>query len=244
MDLAVEDLRHAYPGDGDTARPVIDIASWHAATGSRWLLRGVSGSGKTTLLSILAGLLPPTQGTVRLDGASLYALPEAARDRRRAADVGFVYQAHVLVPLLDALENVELPLRFGGRVPASERRARARAMLEQVGLGDHLHHRPGQLSMGQRQRVAVARALVIEPRVVLADEPTAALDAANAEVVLALLLDLSETAAATLIVASHDPALDAHFEQQLLLHDGRPIERSVPGTDARHPIPPTGRTAA
>lgn len=222
MRVTVEGLQHRYPGDGDDARPVVDLVSWQADAGSRWLLRGVSGSGKTTLLNILAGLLPPTEGTVRLDETRLYDLPESTRDRRRATDIGYVYQAHVLVPLLDALENVELPLRFGGGVPASQRRTRARAALERVGLSDRLHHRPAHMSMGQRQRVAVARALVIEPAVVLADEPTAALDAANASNVLDLLLDYSAETAATLIVASHDPSLDARFERRLTLHEGRP----------------------
>jgi putative ABC transport system ATP-binding protein len=222
MDVAVAGLRHSY-GGGEAERTVLSIDGWTVASGSRWLLHGVSGSGKTTLLDILSGLLPPTEGEVSLDGRSLYAESEAERDRRRATSTGYIHQGFLLVPILSALENVEMPLVFGSRLTASVRRARARDALARVGLVDGTDRRPGQLSTGQRQRVAVARALVIEPRLVLADEPTAALDEESAATVIDVLTGDSHDRGTTLIVASHDPALRSRFDHRLVLEQGRPL---------------------
>jgi ABC-type lipoprotein export system ATPase subunit len=228
--IQVRDLEQTYVAPHLETRTVIRIDAWDVAPGSRWLLHGVSGSGKTTLLNIISGLLPPTQGEVRLDGQSIYAESESERDRRRAGSIGYVYQVHLLVPILSALENVELPLIYASDLSAVERRDRARSFLAHVGLDGFEKHRPVQLSVGQRLRVAVARALATRPRLVLADEPTAALDPGGAASVVELLLRYSEEQDATLLVASHDPALDASFEHRLTLAEGRleplaPIER-------------------
>jgi putative ABC transport system ATP-binding protein len=224
MRIVVSDLVMTYRAGGLEDRTVLRVPGWDAASGSAWLLHGVSGSGKTSLLNILAGLLPPTSGRVVIGETDPYARSEADRDRWRASTVGYVHQAHLLVSVLSAAENVELGLRFAARLSRSERRERAVHALEAVGLADHRRHRPTQLSIGQQQRVAVARALAAGPSVILADEPTAALDPDNADHVLELLLEDAAERGATLIVASHDPALDVRFEHRLALSAGRLVD--------------------
>ncbi|GAB4527622.1 MAG: ABC transporter ATP-binding protein [Anaerolineae bacterium] len=220
MTIRFEQLTHIYKSPAAEPRKVLDIPEWRIAAGEQLLLRGVSGSGKTTLFNITAGLLRPTTGTVRFDDQSLYALPEAARDRFRARNIGYIFQTHYLLNTLTALENVVMPMAFGQAVPRGQWRARARDLLGQVGLGDHVDYRPAQMSTGQRMRVAVARALVNQPRLVLADEPTASLDEQSAQVVMALIQQTCRETNATLLVASHDPALQARFAQVVHLHAG------------------------
>ena len=220
MDLVVENLRHTYVAPALEARTVLDIDLWHVAAGEQVLLRGVSGSGKTTLLNILAGLLPPSEGAVWLGGHALYALRESERDRLRATTIGYVFQMHHLAPMLSALENVEMPLVFGRQLNARERQVRARELLAAVGLAEYDRHRPVQLSAGQRQRAAVARALAARPALVLADEPTAALDVQSAAIVMDLLQDHCRRQGATLLVASHDLAMTARFERVVDLQMG------------------------
>jgi ABC-type lipoprotein export system ATPase subunit len=181
----------------------------------------VSGSGKTTLFNILAGLLHPTRGQVFYGDQDLYALPEAQRDRFRAQHVGYVFQNHLLLPSLSALDNVMLPLAFGRQVPVGERSARATAILGRLGMAEYTAYRPRALSTGQRLRVAIARALANAPSVLLADEPTAALDPASALVVMDLLQETCRQHGAILVVASHDPALDGRFEHVADLQAGR-----------------------
>jgi ABC-type lipoprotein export system ATPase subunit len=197
------------------------IEQWCIEGGQQVLMRGVSGSGKTTLLNIMAGLLQPSSGEVYLGEQGLYQLAEAERDRFRAGQIGYAFQNHLLLPAWSALENVMLPLRFAGRFPEREWRSRATALLEQVGLGAYLDYRPRQLSTGQRLRVGIARALVNQPALVLADEPTAALDASAGEAVIRLLQGVCAESGATLILASHDPALDAYFPLQLQVQQAR-----------------------
>ena len=177
MNIRIENLRHTYASEGLQARTVLDIGRWQAHQSEQVLLRGISGSGKTTFLNVVSGLLPPTEGEVWLDESAIYDLHEAERDRLRARRIGYVFQIHLLVPTLTAVENVEMPLVFARELAAADRRSRAAEILGEVGLGDFLKHRPAQLSAGQRLRVAVARALVNHPDLLLADEPTAALDA-------------------------------------------------------------------
>jgi ABC-type lipoprotein export system ATPase subunit len=225
--LQVTALSHTYKTAGLPDHPVLHaIADWRMAPGERLLLRGVSGSGKTTLLNILAGLLPPTHGTVTLAGQPLYALSEAARDRYRREQIGYIFQSHHLLPHLTALENVALPPGFAG-IGRNQRFSRARELLETMGLSPVANHQPGQLSTGQRQRVAVARALVWQPRLLLADEPTAALDAENAAITLDQLIALTERYATMLIVASHDPALADRFPRICDLYQGSLTERET-----------------
>lgn len=221
MKVRVEQLRHTYAGRGIDTRTVLDIAQWSVTSGAQVLLRGISGSGKTTLLNVLAGLLPPTKGEVWLDDQRLYLLPEAQRDRLRAQRIGYVFQIHLLVPTLSAVENVEMPLVFAGQRAAAQRRRQALDLLDKVGLADFARHRPVQMSTGQRLRVAVARALVNRPALVLADEPTAALDSAAGSAVMDLTQQICREQGATLLVASHDPALNPRFDQVVTLQEGQ-----------------------
>ena len=165
---------------------------------------GASGSGKSTLLAVLAGLDTPTTGSVHLDGADLFALDEDARAQLRGRAVGFVFQSFQLLPALSALENVMLPLELAGRPDAQ---SAARAMLERVGLGERLAHYPKHLSGGEQQRVALARAFVVQPKVLMADEPTGSLDAAAGESVIQLMFELNSQAGTTLLMVTHDEQL-------------------------------------
>jgi ABC-type lipoprotein export system ATPase subunit len=220
MEILLEQVRHTYTAPDLEARTVLEIDTWQAQSGEQILLRGISGSGKTTLLNILAGLLSPTTGVVRFGGQSLYNLRESERDYLRATTIGYIFQMHHLAPTLSARENVEMPLVFGRKLGARARATRASELLDSVGLSEFHRHRPMQLSTGQRMRVAVARALVAQPALVLADEPTAALDEQSSQAVMDLLQESCRRNSATLIVASHDPALTQRFDRVVHLHNG------------------------
>ncbi len=220
MSLRLENLKHTYTSAGLEARTVLDIPAWELPQGEQILLRGVSGSGKTTLFNIIAGLLTPTQGKVWFGQKSLYGLTEARRDQFRARTIGYIFQMHYLLPSLSALENVVVPLAFARQIPAIQWKPRAQDLLQNVGLGDFIHHRPAQLSAGQRLRVAVVRALAANPMIVLADEPTAALDPDSSHTVMDFIQDTCTRHNTTLIVASHDPALNDRFEQRYDLLNG------------------------
>jgi putative ABC transport system ATP-binding protein len=179
---------------------------------------GASGSGKSTLLAILAGLDTPTAGSVRLDGADLFALDEDARAELRGRAVGFVFQSFQLLPALTALENVMLPLELAGRGDAEEE---ARAMLARVGLGERLGHYPKHLSGGEQQRVALARAFVMRPKLLLADEPTGSLDAESGESVIELVFELNRGNGATLVMVTHDEQLAQRCARIVRLAAGR-----------------------
>jgi putative ABC transport system ATP-binding protein len=179
---------------------------------------GASGSGKSTLLSILAGLDVPSSGTVVLAGKDLFKMDEDARAEWRSRQVGFVFQSFQLLGNLTALENVMLPLELMGR---SDARATALEMLQRVGLGERLGHYPKVLSGGEQQRVALARAFVVRPAVLLADEPTGSLDFATGERVMALMFDLNREAGTTLVLVTHDRAIAARCDRQLVIEAGR-----------------------
>jgi putative ABC transport system ATP-binding protein len=179
---------------------------------------GASGSGKSTLLSILAGLDVPSSGTVVLAGKDLFKMDEDARAEWRSRQVGFVFQSFQLLGNLTALENVMLPLELMGRPDA---RAAALEMLQRVGLGERLGHYPKVLSGGEQQRVALARAFVVRPAVLLADEPTGSLDFATGERVMALMFDLNREAGTTLVLVTHDRAIAARCDRQLVIEAGR-----------------------
>jgi ABC-type lipoprotein export system ATPase subunit len=218
LSLRVEDLSHTY--QSTDPRTILHPQSWSLDDGQQVLVRGISGSGKTTLFNILAGLLRPTSGSVYYGEQSLYRLSEAARDRFRARHLGYIFQSHHLIPSLSALENVVAPIAFARILPRGQWRIAAQALLDKLGVGAWSRSTPRQLSTGQRLRVAVARALVTNPRVVLADEPTAALDESSAVTVMDTLQQTCQDNGAILIVASHDPALTARFTTTAALQDG------------------------
>jgi putative ABC transport system ATP-binding protein len=194
----------------------VSLPSLDLGRGEQAVVVGESGSGKTTLLHLIAGVLDADEGTIEVAGEAMTGRPEAARDRLRARHVGYVFQTFNLLPSMMAVENVELGMSFrpGVRSP----REAAKAALARVGLSDRLHHRPDQLSVGQQQRVAVARALAGKPALVLADEPTASLDRKNAEACLDLLVSFAREAGAALLVVTHDPATIARFSRTIPLH--------------------------
>ena len=181
---------------------------------------GPSGSGKTTLLGLMAGLDAPTTGTIEVGGTDITALDEDSLATLRGARIGFVFQFFHLVPSLTALENVLVPMELVGRRDA---RARATALLDEVGLSDRGHHYPSQLSGGEQQRVAIARALANDPPLILADEPTGNLDGANGRHVLELLLDVRRRRNVTLVLVTHDADIAALADVRLTLRDGRPV---------------------
>ncbi len=186
---------------------------------------GPSGSGKSTLLNLLGVLDRPDKGRVYFEGADVAALTEGERTRLRRRRLGFVFQSFNLVPVLSAYENVEYPLWLDGVSPG-ERVRRAREALEWVGLGDRLRHRPDELSGGERQRVSLARALVHDPSVVLADEPTASLDSKTGLSVIDLFRRLNRERGTTFVLATHDPQVVARADRQVLMADGRLTEAS------------------
>jgi lipoprotein-releasing system ATP-binding protein len=206
--------------EGQGSLRVLDDLELKLARGECVAIVGASGSGKTTLLQILGGLDRPTAGHVRIAGRELHALDETERGALRNRSIGFIYQFHHLLPEFSALENVAMPLLVR-RMPTAEAKAKAQALLEQVGLAERLTHRPHQLSGGERQRAAVARALVTEPALVFADEPTGNLDGRNAEQVFELMLRLNRERHTTLVIVTHDLRLAARMDRVLTLSEGR-----------------------
>lgn len=224
------DSKTGWFGGQRTGRTVtaLDDVSLAVEAGELVAVLGPSGSGKSTLLHLLAALDVPTSGRVYLDGEPTDGRSERSRARLRLDRVGIVFQRFHLLPSLSARANVALPLVERG-VGKQARRERATALLERVGLGDRVDHRPGQLSGGEQQRVAVARALVGDPALVVADEPTGELDSETGATVLDLLADVVEDRA--VVVASHDPAVAARADRRIELRDGRRVDGDR--TDAR-----------
>ncbi|ANY16347.1 ABC transporter ATP-binding protein [Bordetella pseudohinzii] len=199
---------------------ILDGLDFTIRAGEAVAITGSSGSGKSTLLGLLAGLDVPSEGEVRLAGQDLFALDEDGRARLRASHLGFVFQSFQLLPNLTALENVMLPLELAGK-PGADTRQAAQLMLERVGLGARLHHYPRTLSGGEQQRVSLARAFVVKPSLLFADEPTGSLDAATGQTVIDLMFDLHREHGATLVLVTHDPELAARCDRQLVLSAGR-----------------------
>jgi len=205
---------------GDTFVDALRGVDLTIAPGEFVALVGPSGSGKSTVLNQIGGLDRPTSGQVWINDTELSASGERTLTRHRRQHVGFVFQTFNLLPRLTAEENVALPLMFSG-VPQKERRERARALLERVGLGQRLNHRPTQLSGGEQQRVAIARALVGEPALLLADEPTGNLDTVIGAEIMALLKELNAERGLTLLVVTHDPEVAAFADRVVKLRDGQ-----------------------
>jgi putative ABC transport system ATP-binding protein len=188
-------------------------------------ITGPSGSGKTTLMKILGCLDPPSSGRYRLDGIDVAGLTADQLAEVRNRVLGFLFQSFVLLPQSTALENVELPLAYAG-VRARERRRRAREALAKVGLADREDHRPARLSGGEQQRVAIARAVVNQPSVILADEPTGALDEASASEILRLFSKLNQSGV-TIVVVTHDTSVAAHAQRELTFRFGRLVSEQI-----------------
>jgi len=203
--------------NGGSPLTILQDISFSVMPGETVAIVGASGSGKSTLLGLLAGLDLPTAGEIRLDGISLAALDEDERARQRGRLLGFVFQSFQLLPSLNALENVMLPLELAGAKGAA---ATAGEWLERVGLGHRLKHYPKHLSGGEQQRVALARAFAPAPRLVLADEPTGNLDAATGSQIIELMFELNATQGTTLVLVTHDEAIAARCSRRLQIQAG------------------------
>ncbi|MDX6765851.1 MAG: ABC transporter ATP-binding protein [Candidatus Methylacidiphilales bacterium] len=219
--IRLENIHHAYPIGRSGSLPVLRGIDLEILPEQSLAIRGASGSGKSTLLQILGGLDRPTSGQVIANGRDLAGLSPGALARWRGLQVGFVFQSYHLMPELDVWENVALPAWLAGL----DHTARARELIDEVGLSDRLRHRPGELSGGEQQRAALARALVNDPALVLADEPTGNLDSENREIVLKLLLDLTRQRKKALVLVTHDIEVAARASRVLELRHGILTER-------------------
>jgi putative ABC transport system ATP-binding protein len=222
--LAAEDVTRTYQLDGVSV-PALRGVSLAVPHGDYVSIVGRSGSGKSTLMHLLGGLDRPTSGRLLIDGRDVSALSPPEMAELRNHTIGFVFQSFHLLARTSAVGNVALPLIYSG-VRAGERRRRAAAMLDRVGLGHRRDHRPNQLSGGEQQRVAIARALVTEPAVLLADEPTGNLDTASGQAVLALLEELNAERGVALVVVTHDREIAARAHRRITMQDGLIVQRS------------------
>jgi len=215
--LTMENVTKSYPHRGRIVTALAG-ATIDVARGDFVAVVGPSGSGKSTLLLVLGGMLSPSAGRVLLEGQSIYDLSADQRARLRKNKVGFVFQTFNLIPYLSALENVEVPLHLAGVAPG-EQESRATALLDRVGLGDRLHHKPSELSVGQQQRVALARMLANDPAVILADEPTGNLDPETGQQVIGFFEECHREGR-TVIMVTHDPRAAQRAKRTLRLSDG------------------------
>jgi putative ABC transport system ATP-binding protein len=202
--ISLKKISKTYSRGGETVEVLKDL-DLSAPEGSFEALMGPSGSGKSTLLNLIAGLDQPTSGTIQVAGADVGAMNEGARAKWRASNIGFIFQTYNLMPVLTALENVELPLLLT-KLPSADRKQRAQIALRAVGLEDRSGHYPRQLSGGQEQRVAIARAIVTDPKIIVADEPTGDLDRKSADEILELLVRLNTEFKKSIFMVTHDPA--------------------------------------
>ncbi|QQS47959.1 MAG: ABC transporter ATP-binding protein [Acidobacteriota bacterium] len=204
----------------------LDHVDFEVGRGERVAVMGPSGSGKSTILNLVCGLDDPTTGRVIVDGVDLASLDDDARTKLRREKIGMIFQTFNLLATMSALENVALPLRLNG-MSKKEAERRAGAMLERVRLGSRLDHRPDEMSGGERQRIAIARALIFDPPVLLADEPTGNLDSSTGEEILALIDDLHREMNTTILMVTHNEDAAAHCDRILRLRDGRVVGTSL-----------------
>lgn len=226
---------HRHYRMGPTVVRALDGVDVRVDSGEFVAITGPSGSGKTTLMNIIGCLDQPDSGEYHLNGDAVEDLSPDRLARVRNRSIGFVFQNFNLLPRLTALENVEVPLVYG-EMPRTERHERARLMLERVGLGDRADHRPNELSGGQRQRVAIARALATNPAILLADEPTGALDSTTGEEVMELFQDLNREGA-TIVLVTHEQAIAAHASRAIHILDGRVVNGEDRSRTDREVIP-------
>ncbi len=205
--------------EGASTLVVLQGVDLQVQPAERVAIIGTSGSGKTTLLQIMGGLDEPDEGQVFINGEAMHGTDEKTKGDLRNRNVGFIYQFHHLLPEFSAEENVAMPLMIR-REPRAAAIEKARELLGRVGLGERLHHKPGELSGGERQRAAVARALITRPQLVLADEPTGNLDAGNGGHVLNLMLELNQEMKTSLVIVTHDHSIAAKMDRILVLEDG------------------------
>lgn len=210
MSLALKQIRKSYREPDGSVLPILAIENFEIQDAEQVVLVGASGGGKTTLLNVIAGITLPDSGSVLIDGIEATKLHEASRDRLRAERIGFVFQTFNLLPAFSALENVLLGMSFSRK---RADRQRAAELLDRVGLGHRLHHRPSQLSVGEQQRVAVARALANRPSLLLADEPTANVDMANQDLILRLIRDACAENGVSLLMVTHSPDVAGQFDR-------------------------------
>lgn len=217
--IRVENLNKTFLKDGLKIE-VLKGLNLQIATGESLAVVGVSGSGKSTLIHILGTLDHPTSGAVLFDGIDVFTWSEQRLSAFRNQKIGFVFQFHNLLPEFSALENTMMPALIR-RIPKAEARQKAEAILNEVGLGDRITHKPGELSGGEQQRVAIARALILEPEILLADEPTGNLDTETGKKIEEILITLNRTKGITLVVVTHNESLACRMSQQIGLRDGR-----------------------
>ena len=229
--LQISQLRKSYPGPDGARTAIVDVPAFAVAAGEQVGVRGESGSGKTTFLNLIAGILVPDSGEIVVDGVRVSDLGESQRDRLRAEKLGYIFQTFNLLQGLTVLENVRLGMAFGG----SANRGHAEEMLRRVGLAERMHHFPRQLSTGQQQRVAVARALSNRPKLVLADEPTGNLDRRRAAEALALIREVCREHNAALLLVSHDPDVLRVFDR---VEDFAKLNRAIAPSGAGDLTPP------
>lgn len=208
--LHLKDLRKSFVEPNGDVLPILDVREFHLGAGEQAVLMGRSGSGKTTLLHVIAGISRPDSGVVQIDGVDITRLPEAGRDRFRADKLGYVFQTFNLLQGFSALENVMLGMAFAnGRAD----QGRARSLLDRVGLGHRLSHKPAMLSVGEQQRVAVARALANKPKLLLADEPTANVDAGHQQQIVDLVRSTCREEGVALLLVTHTPEVARQFDR-------------------------------
>ncbi|TWT47449.1 ABC transporter ATP-binding protein [Botrimarina hoheduenensis] len=208
--LLVENLRKSYRVPGGGRLPILDVPRLAVDRAEQLVIRGQSGCGKTTLLNTIAGMTTADEGQIRIGDVDIARLPEAARDRFRARHIGYVFQTFNLLPGFTAIENVMLGMTFTG---SRCDRVRAEDLLERVGLGHRLRHKPSALSVGEQQRVAVARALVNKPVLLLADEPTANIDPGHQQQIIDLLRSVCETERVAMLLVTHSPEVSSQFDR-------------------------------